>query len=56
MSLREIKFWYFIVRHLPKKLVYFCVMHTWAVASQKYPDKVPDKISWSDAVKALGVE
>lgn len=57
MSLREVKFWYWIARHLPKKLRYFCIMQVWADTSTSiYIDKHPDEITWHMAVKTLGVE
>lgn len=57
MSLREVKFWYWLVDRLPKKLVYFCMMKIWAHATTKvYTDKGPDEVTWSMACKAWGVE
>lgn len=56
MSLRELKFWYWLVDHLPNKLVYFCVMHAFSRASTIHPYKHPNEITWLDAVKCLGVE
>lgn len=57
MSLRQVKFWYWLVDLLPKKLVYFTVMRVWARATtEKYTDKHPDEVTWSMAVKFLGVE
>lgn len=51
------KFWYWLVGLFPKKLLYFTVMHVWARATtEKYTDKHPDEVTWSMAVKFLGVE
>jgi len=33
MNAKEIKFWYWVVGLLPKKLVYFCALHVLAYAS-----------------------
>lgn len=53
MSHREVKFWYWVVDLLPRKLVYFCVMKCWVHATtQVYRDKMPDEVTWSMAVKA----
>ena len=27
MNIKEVNFWYWVVKLLPKKLVYFCFMH-----------------------------
>lgn len=57
MSHREIKFWYWLVGLLPRKMLYFTVNHVWARATvEKYRDKHPDEVTWSMAVKFLGVE
>lgn len=57
MNVRQVKFWYWIVGLIPKKLLYFSVMHVWARATtEKYTDKHPDEVTWSMAVKFLGVE
>jgi hypothetical protein len=57
VSLREVNFWYWLVSRMPKKLLYFAVMHVWARATTEcFTDKHPDEVTWSMAVKFLGVE
>lgn len=54
MKTWEVNFWFWIVRRLPKKLLYFAVQHVWAMATvQKYTDKHPDEVTWSMALKFL---
>jgi hypothetical protein len=57
MSPREVKFWYWVVDLLPKKILYFCVMKVWVDATMgQHKGKHPDDITWSMAVQTLGVE
>lgn len=57
MSLKEVKFWYWLVQFLPKKVRYFVVMDVWAKATTvNFPDKSPDEVTWSMAVKTIGVK
>jgi hypothetical protein len=51
------RFWQWVANNLaPKELLYFCVIKVWAKAStEKYTNKQPDEITWSDACKYLGV-
>lgn len=56
MKLREVTFWYWLAERLPKKLLYFAVMHVWARATtEMYRDKAPDEVTLFMAVKVLGV-
>lgn len=56
MSLREVNFWYWVVKFLPRKLVYFCVMRVWVYATTRvYTDKQPDEVTCFMAVKAWEV-
>jgi len=57
MSDKEVRFWYWVVDRLPRKLVYFCVMRVWADATTKvHTDKHPDEVTWSMALDAWGVK
>lgn len=52
------RFWqWFAFTVAPKELLYFATIRTWAKATtEKYTDKTPDEVTWSMAVKHLGVE
>ncbi len=55
MSNREVSFWYWIVRRLPKRLVYFCFMHVMAYCTtRKYGDTVVPELTGMDAIKRYG--
>ena len=52
MRIKEINFWYWVVRLLPVKLVYFCFMHVMAHATTgKYGNTVVPELSGMVAVK-----
>ena len=51
MNTREVKFWYWLVRRLPKKLVYFFCMHV--IAHSTTGDEV-SRLSAMDAVGRYG--
>ncbi len=52
MNVKEVNFWYWLVRQLPKKLVYFCFMHVTAHATTgEYETTVVPDITCMDAVK-----
>ena len=52
MKVREMNFWYRLVRLLPKKLVYFCFIHVTAYATTgKYSNTVVPELSCMDAIK-----
>ena len=38
---------------LPKRLLYFAVIRAWAIATtnEKYSDRTPDEMKWSEVVK-----
>lgn len=51
MSLKEVNFWYWLVRHLPVKLIYFCFMHIMVYSTTgKYGDTIVPELSGMDAV------
>lgn len=51
MKIREVNFWYFIVKLLPTKLVYFCFMHVMAYATTgKYSNTVVSELTGVDAI------
>ena len=46
MDIREINFWYWVVRWLPKKLIYFCFMHVIVHSTTgKYGDTIVPELS-----------
>jgi len=50
-----VKFWYWIVKFLPKKLIYFCFMTVMAHSTTgKYSDTVLPGLSGMDAVGRYG--
>jgi len=52
MNVKEINFWYWLVKLLPKKLIYFCFMHVMAYAtSGKYGTTVVPELTGMDAIK-----
>ncbi|KFZ27725.1 MAG: hypothetical protein KQ78_00035 [Candidatus Izimaplasma bacterium HR2] len=55
MKSKEIDFWYWVVKLLPVKLVYFCFMHVMAHSTTgKYSTTVVPNLSGMDAVKRYG--
>ena len=40
------KILHWIARRAPKQLLYWCVIHAWAKASEKYDALSPDEIDW----------
>ncbi len=55
MSNREVSFWYWLVKKLPSKALYFAYMHVFAYATTgKYGDTVVSELTGMDAVKRFG--
>ena len=55
MKVREVNFWYWIVRLMPVKLVYFCFMYVMGYATTgKYSGTVVPELTGMDAVKRYG--
>ena len=55
MGDKEVKFWYFLVDLLPKKIVYFCFMKVMAYSTTgKYGATIVPELSGMDAVKRYG--
>ena len=55
MNVKEVSFWYWLVRRLPKKLVYFCFMHVLAYnTSGKYGTTVISELTAMDAIDRYG--
>ena len=51
MKTRETNFWYWLVRRLPKKLIYFCFMHVFAKSTTgKYSNTEVTKLTAMDAI------
>ena len=52
MGMREVNAWYWFVRLLPKKLLYFCFMKVMAHATTgEYGDTVVPELTGMDAIK-----
>ena len=52
MGVKEINLWFFIARHLPKKIVYFCFMHVMAYSTTgKYGNTTVPELTGMDAIK-----
>ena len=51
-SVKEVKFWFWLVRKLPKSVVYFCFMHVMAHSTEgKYSGTIVPELTGMDAVK-----
>jgi len=51
MSVRQVKFWYWLVSKLPKKLMYFAFMHIGVYATTgKYGNTIVPELSMMDAI------
>ena len=46
-------FWLWIMRHVPKKWLYWAVIQAWCYATMKWPDKSPDEITWDNVCNML---
>ena len=52
MGNKEVKFWYWLVAKLPKKVIYFCFMYVMAYATTgKYGNTIVPELSGMDAIK-----
>ena len=57
MRIYELKFWYWLVRKLPKKIIYFCFMHVMAYAtSGEYSKTVVPDLTCIEAIKRYSNE
>ncbi len=55
MSVRETNFWFWLVRRLPKRVIYFCFMHVMAHSTTgKYGNTIAPELTGMDAVKRYG--
>ena len=55
MKLREVNFWYWLVRLLPNKLVYFCFMHVMAYSTTgRYGTTIVPELSGMEAIERYG--
>jgi hypothetical protein len=55
MTVREVKFWYWLVGLLPKRLVYFCFMSVMAHSTTgKYGDTIVPELTGMDAADRYG--
>ena len=51
-SVKEVKFWFWLVRKLPKSVVNFCFMHVMAHSTTgKYSGTIVPELTGMDAVK-----
>jgi len=55
MTIKEVNFWYFLVKLLPKKLIYFCFMHVMAYSTTgKYGNTIAPELIGIEAIKRYG--
>ena len=55
MDTKETNFWFWLVKHLPRKLVYFCFIHVMAYSTTgKYGNTILPELSGMDAIKRYG--
>ena len=55
MNVKETNFWFWLVKLLPNKLVYFCFMHVMAYSTTgKYSSTIVPELSGMDAIKRYG--
>ncbi len=55
MKSNEMDFWYWLVKLLPIKLVYFCFMHVMAYSTTgEYSNTVVPELTGMDAIKRYG--
>ncbi|MCP4493265.1 MAG: hypothetical protein GY820_39075 [Gammaproteobacteria bacterium] len=56
MSVRETKFWYWVVRNLmPKKIIYFSFFHVMAHSTTgEYGDTIVPELTGMDAIDRYG--
>lgn len=57
MGPREVNFWYWVVKHLPVKLVYFSFLHVMAHSTTgKYSTTIVHELSGMNAVWRYGID
>lgn len=55
MKTKEVKFWYWLVDKLPRKIIYFCFMHVMVYTTTgKYGNTIVPGLSGMDAIKRYG--
>lgn len=55
MSVRETNFWFWLVRRLPKRLIYFCFMQVMAHSTTgKYKETIVPELTGMDAINRYG--
>ena len=55
MKTKEVKFWYWLVDKLPRKIIYFCFMHVMVYTTTgKYGNTIVPELSGMDAIKRYG--
>lgn len=55
MSVRETNFWFWLVRKLPKRLIYFCFMHVMAHSTTgQYGNTITPELTGMDAIDRYG--
>ncbi len=55
MKRLELDFWYWAVKLLPTKLIYFCFMHVVVHSTtRKYSSTVVPELTWMDAIARYG--
>jgi len=49
------KFWFWLARRLPRKLVYFAIIRAWAYATGAvHTNKTPSEVTWDMVLKLKG--
>lgn len=57
LSVREINFWFWLVRRLPKRLIYFCFMHVMAKSTTgKHGNTIVPELTGMDAIDRYGTD
>ena len=55
IGMKEMNFWYWLVKKLPKKLVYFCFMHVMAYSTTgKYGNTIVPELTGMNAIDRYG--
>lgn len=57
LSVREVKFWYWLVHRLPKRLIYFCFMQIMAHSTTgKHGNTIVPELTGMDAIDRYGAD
>ena len=57
MNIKQVNFWYWLVKRLPVKLVYFCFMYIMAYSTTgKYGSTIAPELSGMDAIERYATD